>query len=152
MTTDAHVRSVLLFFFLALLDEKAACDAAVITLQDLNSRLRKVSQPESVVHSLSVQCQWRQWKALGNRRNFGQPLVFSETEWLLPVGFDFGAWLEFRRQATDDEFLAVLWSQVIKFSDAEIAAGWGISEGAVRHRVGHGLRTLGASQAIRVPL
>jgi len=37
----------------------------------------------------------------------------------------------------------VLWSQVLGFSDSDIAVGLSVTEGTIRHRLSRGMRTMG---------
>ena len=53
-----------------------------------------------------------------------------------------GLWRQFMRDSDADEFLAVLWSRVLKITDEAIAKGLGVTVGTVRHRTGRGLRKL----------
>lgn len=56
---------------------------------------------------------------------------------------DFVAWKAFFNSTEAVESEAVLLSQILKFTDSEIAWALGVSEGTVRYRTGHGLRKLG---------
>ena len=63
---------------------------------------------------------------------------------MLPQGVELGLWQNFVREANAEEFLALLWSRVLKFSDLDISKGLGVTEGTVRHRVGRALKILGS--------
>ena len=52
-------------------------------------------------------------------------------------------WRDFKKQSTDEEFLTVLWSTVLKVPEEKIARGLNISVGTVRYRLGKGLKKLG---------
>ncbi len=61
----------------------------------------------------------------------------------IPSELDLSAWATFLNSAHAEEAEAVLLSQILGFSEAEIAQGLDVSEGTVRYRVGRGLRHLG---------
>lgn len=144
MIDEAQVRSVALFYFFALQDERLAFHATVKTVGKLQKRLSKDGLPVKDLRSATVHITYNLWNKYKTSIRKAQSAVTHEGGWILPEQVDMGAWRQFRKDADEDEFLAVLWSRVLEFSDEEISMGLGISVGTARHRVGRGLRHLGS--------
>lgn len=143
MTLEAQIKSVALFFSLALLDDQLAGQATVATLYRLKKKLEK----EKSLAGLQTQAHM---VALMNKfwlrycKYLPKDEISNEEFSLLRNDFvDVGPWREFRRLADENEFLAVLWTQVLGFDDAIVAQGLNTTSGTVRHRVSRGLRYLG---------
>lgn len=67
----------------------------------------------------------------------------KEMIWSIPPDLDISIWRKFRKESTQEEFLAVIWSQILHIPDQNIAEALRLSTGTVRSRVGNGLRSLG---------
>lgn len=134
------------FFFLTLLDEQAAFSASARALQIWRSKLSRSRHPDVEAEALLVSTLCRQWELLIKETQAGQPMVFATEDWQMPNDVELGPWLEFRREAPADEFLAVLMVKVLKLSVAGVGAGLKCSEGTVAHRLSRGLRRLGTIQ------
>ena len=147
MDREAQIKSVALFFFFSLLDEKAAFQATTKTLGQSFRRQRRKDDDESDAPSRLVHLTQKNWEKWNNKKKAGQSLITYEAGWLLKPDIDLGPWKEFRKEADPDEFLAVIWSHILKFSDQHISEGLGVTIGTVRHRVGRGLRHLGSLKA-----
>ncbi len=141
--TSEMIGTISRFFFLTLLDEQAAFSASARALQIWRSKLARSPQPEIQGEPLLVSTLEKQWELLAKQNLGGQPLVFSNEEWELPTGLDLGPWLEFRKEAPKDEFLAVLFVKVLGLSSLGVAHGLKVSEGTISHRLSRGLRRLG---------
>jgi hypothetical protein len=135
-------KSIALFFFFALLDENRAIEATAEAIQNAKNRISKNVQlkPEVAL----VAATHHIWEKHRGRFNRGRPNYSSESGWLLPDGIDMGPWKEFQKSAQEDEFLALIWSHILKISDQDISLGLGISIGTLRYRTGRALRRLGA--------
>ena len=134
MMDEQIIRSVTLFFYLNLFDSRASYSASQKVLSswkdldsdhrsDLIPLARKILKASHGLKIFSPQ---------------GVPVEFA-----IPPNFSMDAWMEFRKRADSAEFEAVLWSSVLGFTDEEVAAGLGVTEGTIRHRVSRGLREFG---------
>lgn len=134
MMDEAIIRALSLYFYLNLFDTKAAFSAAqkaLSTWNDLGSNVRSEVIPiatKVLQHSKGT-------------KFFAPASVIGEFK--VPNGLHIDQWREFQKRGDTAEIEAVLWSQVLGFTDQEIADGLGITEGTVRHRVSRGLRELG---------
>lgn len=143
MITAEFIEKIALFYHFSMLDEARA--------QSLTERTIKKLRHEQLAAQMSR-------RALGSvdliritaenlkkSKLQGRPthLAFSTGELLLPENSNFGPWFEFRKIANEDEFNAVLYSKIMNFSDADIAAALNLPVGTVRFRVSKGLRALG---------
>jgi hypothetical protein len=142
--TSEMIGTISRFFFLTLLDEQSAFRATARALQIWRGKLSRSVNPDVDAEPLLVTTLFQQWSLFKNEMQAGQPMVFSTQEWLLPPGLDLGPWLEFRRQASGDEFFTVLTLKVLGLSVHGVALGLKVSEGTVVHRLSRGLRRLGS--------
>lgn len=143
MVDEARIRSLALFFFFAALDERFSRAATIRALRLCqrrigNHQLADEKWPAVIVHvTNSFFNKLKQTKS--------QPAAISyEAGWLVPEGVDLGPWMEFQKEADLDEFLTVLWSKILGFSDEAISEGLGLTVGTIRHRLARGLLILGA--------
>lgn len=128
------IRSIALFFYLNLFDSKLAFAASQRTLsawrdQGTNKRSDLVPIAQKTL------------KHLASLKFFGLQNVGGEFE--LPKNTTLDAWRELKKRVDWAEYDAILWSQVIGFSDDDLGEGFGVSPGTIRHRVGRALRELG---------
>ena len=131
------------FFYFSLLDENLASEASIRGYAGVTAGFTgkedEITPPQII---LGCSKTWRKY----NRKKFSKASHLLESGWLTPEGVDLGLWMHFRREAKSDEYLAVVWSLIVGFSDEDIAKGLGISVGTVRHRVARGLKRLGELQ------
>lgn len=128
------IRSTALFFYLNLFDSKlafAASQRTVSAWRDLGTERR--SDLISLAH--------KNLKYVRSLKFFHLEKVAGEFE--MPKNLNTAAWIELKKRVEEAEYAAILWSQVLKFSDDELADGFGVSPGTIRHRVGRALRELG---------
>jgi hypothetical protein len=140
--TETETQSTALFFYFAFLDDQKAIEAATRALVFCRDRKRK--NPElksSVALVVSTKTIWNRYKARIAR---GRPNTSIESGWLIPEGVDLGPWREFKKTASEDELLTVIWSKILKISDNDISEGLGITSGTIRYRLGRALRKLGS--------
>ncbi len=146
--TETETKSIALFFFFAFLDDQKAVEAAAKAL--VFCRDRKSKNPEmknSVAVVAATKTVWNRYKSRITR---GRPNTSGESGWLIPEGVDLGPWREFQKSAAEDELLTVIWSKILKISDADISEGLGITTGTIRYRLGRALRKLGSmAQGVR---
>ena len=146
MTSARVVAAISRFFFLALLDEHAAYIAATKAIADWRSRLLKATSASKEGPAILVATLADAWQRLEKIPQTGQPVVFSEQDWLVPSTLDLGAWFEFRRDSGREEFFVLLTVKVLKLSIEDVAEGLRETPGTVRHRLGRALRQLGQIQ------
>lgn len=131
---ESIIRSVALFFYLNLFDAKQAHSASQRTLasfKDLGSR----TNGDLIALAMKVLRHARTLKFFSAGSLSG--------EFTLPKDLKLDAWTEFKKRSDNAEYETVLWSQVLGFSDSDIAAGLGVTEGTIRHRLSRGMRMLG---------
>lgn len=149
MTEEAQIRSVALFFFFALPNESSAKQASVRTLRICQRKIKKEQLESSAVVSLLIHHTYRQWRKAWKRREKVSQGISYEAGWIIPEAIEIGAWRQFQKDGEPEELLAVIWSKILGFTDEDIALGLGLTVGTVRHRVGRGLRHLGALLSLR---
>lgn len=135
-------KSIALFFFFALMDEQRAIEATSKAIQNYRARLAKNPEKKPAVTLVAATAEV--WETEGSRIIRGRQNFSFGNGWTLPTGLDVGPWKEFQKTAQEDEFLALIWSQILQISDDDIAMGLNISIGTLRYRVGKALRKLGA--------
>lgn len=147
MLDEAQIKSVALFFFYSFMDEQAAFQATLKTIERCRKRIAK-GQVQKKMNTLFVESTYEIWSKWSEDKSIANFSSSSEEGWLVPDEVDLGPWQEFRRSAESDEVLALIWSKIIGIPDVDIAQGLGVSEGTVRHRVGRALRALGHIQRL----
>jgi DNA-binding CsgD family transcriptional regulator len=135
-------KSIALFFFFALMDEQRAMEATSKAIQNYRARMAK--HPETKPAITLVASTADVWRSEGKRIVRGRQNFSFGAGWDLPSGLDLGPWKEFQKTAQEDEFLALIWSLILKISDEDIAMALNISIGTLRYRIGKALRKLGA--------
>lgn len=139
MITDEQVRSIALFFFLSLMDEKAAIQASERAVTQLKSKKESSVDDPTLIRLLS------QYYKQFSKQVVRQPLKSEpDIAWAVSPPVDLGTWVKFHQEVGKSELIAVLLSRVLGFKDEAIASGLGVSLGTARHRIGKGMRQLGA--------
>ena len=139
--TEADIKSIALFFYFALLDDKKAIEASSQALAlCLEKKKRHPEINSSIALVAGTKAVWDKFKTRVAR---GRPNTSVESGWLIPDGVDLGPWREFQKTASEDELLTVIWSKILKINDQEISEGLGITSGTIRYRLGRALRKLG---------
>ncbi|MEZ4870795.1 MAG: hypothetical protein R2827_00845 [Bdellovibrionales bacterium] len=132
------------FFYFSLLNEGVAVEAASKVFIEINKNLDPDENNFLTIEKSKVvnECQ-DVFKKFFKKARFGSS-VLLEAGWQINPQVDQGLWRHFVRDADEDEYIAVIWSAILKYDDADIAKGLGVTVGTVRHRTGRGLRKLGA--------
>jgi hypothetical protein len=138
---EVDAKSISLFFFFALLDEMRAIEATTAAIKNYKERVSK--NPELKAPVAIVASTYHIWDKNRNRFVRGRHNFSADSGWLFTEGLELGPWKEFQKTAQEDEFLALIWSQILKISDEDISLGLGISVGTLRYRTGRALRKLG---------
>ncbi len=142
--TEAQIQSVALFYYFVTLDESVSLVESERTLLKVESRLKKSTRPHEEIAPLIVYFTQKGWNKLRRRKQYVVTQSSVGSGFLIPDEVDMSSWVQFKKEADESEFLAVLWSRVLKFRDDEISIGLGVTVGTIRHRVSRGLRKLGA--------
>ncbi|MCB0406766.1 MAG: hypothetical protein KDD34_01105 [Bdellovibrionales bacterium] len=143
MISEAQLRSIAIFYFYSLQDEKLATQASAKTIAQLKLRQKEENLSNQELSPALVSATLKNWKILKKNIRSTQSAVSEEAGWIVPAGTDLGAWRQFRKEANEEEFLAVIWSLILGMKDETISKGLGVTVGTVRHRVGKGLKLLG---------
>lgn len=137
---EAQIQSVALFFYLILLDAEESLALASAVVKKINKESQNSNQldPSYLIFLMQDQI-----SKVSKRSRKSQNLAVNQGSWVLPVDCDFGIWQAFVRKSDAEELQCLIWSQVLGFSDHDIAKGLGVSEGTVRYRGGRALLKLG---------
>lgn len=136
-------KSIAMFFFFALLDEKKAIGATSKAIKEF--RKLHAKKPEIPVNIHIIQASLKIWSKHHVDFYKGRQNLSFSSEWILPQGFDLNPWKEFQKNAPEVELIAVIWSKILKISEKEIAIAQNLSEGTLRYRIGKGLALLGSA-------
>lgn len=133
------IETVAKYFFFSALDERVSFAASLKVLAELKTKnWIDSSHRARWVETLT------KWKP---RLATIKPRAWTDTPsdrgFVLPGEVDVSLWASFSTSVEPTEVEAVLLSQVLAFTDEEIATGLGVTIGTVRYRVGRGLRHLG---------
>jgi hypothetical protein len=140
---EAQTRSVALFFFYTFLDKSLALKATIEALNIFDKKLKNVIDPKNT-NFLLVYATHKVWKKYFKKRNIKvKDFGATNEDWLVPEGLKLDPWREFVKEEDPQLYLAVIWSQLLKFSDKDISEGLRVTEGSVRYRTGKGLKLLG---------
>lgn len=145
MISDAQIRALAVFFYFAFQDERLAELATVRSVVAIKSRAITNTEDPIDLQAAIVATTFKVWNEYKKKIRSTQSSVSQSGGWILPHNVDLGPWRQFRKEAPDEEFLLMIWSQISKFSDEAISRGLGLTIGTVRHRVGRGLKRLGAA-------
>lgn len=149
MISDGQVRSIALFFFFTLMDEKVAIQAAHKAVSHAKAfGAADPTKPETEASRISLirvlKKTFDSHRRLVPKNQISlQAVTAQETVLNLAVDATLTPWLKFQRDTGENEVVAVALSRVLGFSDEEIASGLGISLGTARYRIGKGMRQLG---------
>jgi hypothetical protein len=134
MDPQAQISALALFYYLTLTDERAALVATMRTWEQIKSK-RGAWIPTFVPATMDG----------FNRFRGLQKLKATATDRLSlqSHGIELGPWREFRKKAPPEEFLAVVWTEVMALPPGDVAKALGISEGTLKYRLSKALRHLG---------
>lgn len=142
MVSEGALRTILLFFFYSLMSDRLARSAAQKTLRRWLRSAKKTGQTgqeEDFAELVRIgSAVFRKYA----KKNEG--VGFESRLCDIPKDLSLSDWREFRRRASEEEFLAVLWAKVLRVPESRVAAGLEVTEGTVRYRLNRGLRLLGS--------
>ena len=142
MKTQAQEQSVALFFYFAHLDEPLAQGATIGFVNKLKAQAQDSAKIINLPNEKLIEALNEAYRPSNKKIALqkGGPVIRSG--WELPTGLDIAPWKQFKKEALKDEFIAVIFSKILSFSDAELSKGLNISEGTLRHRLNRGLSLL----------
>ena len=133
------VDTVAKYFFFSALDERISFAASLRVLAEIKAKNWLTDQHRA--RWVETLTKWKpRLERLKPRAWSASP---SDRGFVLPGEVDVSLWASFQTSVDPSEVEAVLFSQVLAFTDDEIAEGLGVTVGTVRYRVGRGLRHLG---------
>ncbi len=150
MNTESQKKAVSLFFFYSLMDETQALQASVKTIRQCYKTMGRLKNEESVKlidNTTLIHATHKNWIKYKEKRGSFNAL---DVGWKPSTGTDLGLWRHFIRESEPEEYLTVIWSVILKFSDEEISSGIGVAPGTVRHRAGRGLKKLSSMMVTSV--
>lgn len=147
---EAEIRAIALFFYVSLLDDRKAVEAAVEAAAIAREKIKRASPNKS--SAIIVSATAKVWEATQRKIERSRTNLSADSGWVLPQGLDLGPWREFQKNATSDELLVVIWAKILGFSVSDVSEGLGLSEGTVRYRLGRSLRKLGGMTSLRPKL
>ncbi len=146
-----RLRRFALFFILAFLDDRLAAEISEKATLLFKSKYPKF-QSESEIETPEVRrdmiaicfSQWQTYKKRLTKGMTREKTEFNISAYgKMPAHLELGPWLRFHKEAAEEEVLAVLFTQILEFSETETAEALKVSLGTLRHRVGKGIRVLG---------
>lgn len=136
---DELARKIALFFLFSLTDEPSALHAAHKSIAQFKASAAHSSQLDAA--SIRILKKIYDKHKAQHPRDANAPA--PREPWNIRPKISVEAWMRFRRNATDEEAIALVLSRIVGASDTEIAQGLGVSIGTVRYRVGKALKQLG---------
>ncbi len=135
------IQRLSLYFLLMIPDDETARNAAKESYREVR-RQTSASAGEAGNIPAFVALLHTTW--LRFKRKYAkikQPVV-TGAGWIVREDWDLETWLRFRRSARDEEVEAVLFGEVFRISDIQVARGLDISVGTARARRQRGLLKL----------
>ena len=131
------IEKLALFFYFCFMDEgraQAATEKAIKAMREYSS---KESWNSRLVRASK--------KIIYKQKDFGtvSHIGFVQGQIEFPEGSNWGPWFEFRKQSEVDSFTSVIWVKILGIDAAEVAQGLDVTEGTVRFRLSHALRSMG---------
>lgn len=146
MNIEEQKKAISLFFFYSLMDEELAVQASSNAIRQGYKKLKnlkKENKEEELRTSNIVHLTHKFWLKNKDKKIIRPSHQLLEAGWQLNDGVEIGLWRHFIREAEPEEYLTAIWSQILNFSDEDIAAGLGVTVGTVRHRTARAIKRLG---------
>lgn len=141
--TESQIKSVALFFYFTLLDEEFAEKATRLTIESCQKVFKKNPPAEEEMMIFIVKKMNSIFERIRSEQLLIKPVLNRKPSHFFLPEISFGAWRQFHKEATVEELVAVVCSQILNLNDTTISKGLDITVGSVRYRVGIGLRQLG---------
>ena len=137
---ELDVKSIALFFYFTVLDEKKA---VLYSSEAVNfARSKKRENPQIDPAELLVLATSTIWNKYRSKIQRGRPNVQSSMDWKLESGVNLTAWKEFQKQAKENEVLAIVWLHILKIDAAVIGKALNLPIGTFRFRANRGLESM----------
>lgn len=130
---EQEVKKIALFFFLALLDEKVALEATRTVLKKTRKNPKDYLKTVFEVYLFYRENPKYRLSATG---------IIQEGMEMLP-NINLSAWRQFLRNAEPQSLFPLIWLQIIKYPEKEIASAMEVSTGTLRTRIKQTLEKLG---------
>lgn len=136
------IRSIALFFFFALQDDRKAADLATDAVG--RARDRRKRRPNETSAQTVIAATFEIWEEERRqlRKQKGAVVQSINAGWFRP-SVDAAPWSEFRKTSAPEELATAIWSGILGYSPAHIAAALALPEGTVRYRLSSALQKLG---------
>lgn len=139
MLQEAQIRAITIFFFYAFLEEATATQAIYKTIKKVEKDLNKTDNRDieiSIVYWSNYY-----WKKLRHKVKFVNVsfdgiCIFSDKTNLEP-------WKQLQKTVNSEEFLSLIWSQILRIPERKIAEGLKVTPGTVKHRSAMAFKALG---------
>ncbi|MCB0414511.1 MAG: hypothetical protein KDD50_09265 [Bdellovibrionales bacterium] len=147
MLNEELLRKAILFYFFTFNDEGTSLKAAKQSIRQCQKRLKNTSEASAdEIESTLIYFLNKNWNRYIFKKANERFSLSHETSWKLYDDVSLGWWRQFLKESNSDEYLAVVCSLILKFKEQNIAHGFGVSKGTVRHRINRGLRKLASLQ------
>lgn len=140
MVSDAQIRSVTLFFFFAFLEESlatSAIDRCLLKMNQTGAQRIVFSNAEAETVYWTNQI-WKKLKKKAKYINIGLNRIC-----VLPKDLELEAWRQLQKEILPEEYLSLIWSGLLQFTDSQIGEGLALSGGTIQHRNGIAMKRLG---------
>jgi hypothetical protein len=141
MDFQNQMRLTVLFFSYALAEETSA----TLALKQVSTKISKKIKNET--WSQDDRIHWIKnligiYKGLKKNSEQALESYSGRLQMLEDIRLDLSAWREFKVRADEEEFLAVLLTEVMGLNIKIVAEALNTSEGTIKHRVSRGLKAL----------
>ncbi|RME17813.1 MAG: hypothetical protein D6797_01700 [Bdellovibrio sp.] len=136
-TSSPWPQQMSLFCFFAFIEEPIAQNASIALYKKIKAKIQTPSTEEliAILHQFYFQTLNRKIKLFSKS-------FYQHSAWQVPDSIDLSAWKQFKKEATPEEFLAVIFVHILKFSAQETSQALKISLGSLHYRLNKGLQKL----------
>lgn len=137
---SSEIRSLVLFFFFLLLDEKTSVATSSDAYGEFIHRMKK--NPNANRKITLLKSAYFIYQKV-QKKNKTSTVGKKQIGFGLSSSINMGPWREFHKNANVDDMVVVVFRQILQISEADIALCLGITPGTVRYRLGKALPLLG---------
>lgn len=139
--SDREVKSIALFFFLALLDEERSKNLTVKAIRSVTKSVKADITLDREREIISI-C-YKFWsKYLTEVGAVIGALGAAKNSFLIPDKLKLGPWKKFVQVETKDHVFPIIWCEILKYPEAKVAKAIAISEGTLMTRIAKGMSSL----------
>lgn len=131
---------ILLFYLASFGDEELAKRASIETYKKYKKQIKKnphLSKKETL--SYLIQITNKIWKK--DKSKINENFFLNFKFWKFNIKKEI--WKNFYKEASESEFLTLIWSKILNVPEQQIAKGLNLTEGTIRYRIGKSLKILG---------